>query len=135
MAITLATYRRWQMPPEARDCIFACCLHEHELARVLIHAFVVMPDHVHLLLTPLRGQANELFSLPEIMAGIKDASAHAVNHALDRRGKVWEKEYFDHIVRKGNMDAKFDYVVQNPVAMRLVQDPADYPWLWTNTDY
>src|SRR5438477_12950044 len=75
LAITLATYRRWQMPPVARDCVFACCLHEHELARVLMHAFVVMPDHAHLLLTPLRGPANEVFSVSEIMAGIKGASA------------------------------------------------------------
>jgi REP element-mobilizing transposase RayT len=100
-----------------------------------MHAFVVMPDHVHLLLTPLRGTANEVFSVSEIMAGIKGASAHGVNQALDRRGKVWEKEYFDHIVRKGNMDAKYDYVLQNAVAMKLVEHPADYPWLWTNPDY
>jgi hypothetical protein len=33
------------------------------------------------------------------------------------------------------MDAKFDYVIQNPVAMKLVELPADYPWLWTNPEY
>ena len=99
-----------------------------------MHAFVVMPDHVHLLLSPLWDQKGERYSIAEIMAGIKGSSAHAINRELGRKGKVWETEYFDHVVRKDNFGAKFQYVVFNPAAAGLVNDPYKYPWLWINRD-
>ena len=54
-----------------------------------------MPDHVHLIFTPLIDyEAMEVCSLAEIMDAIKGASAHKINHALQRKGRVWQAECF-----------------------------------------
>jgi len=135
LAVSFRTRGGLELPASARDVVYACCLREHEDARVLMHAFVVMRNHVHLLFTPLCDGTNERYAIAEIMAGIKGASAHRVNRLLGRCGRVWEPEYFDHVVRKGDFQAKFDYIVQNPVAARLVRVPRDYPWLWINPEY
>ena len=97
-----------------------------------MHAFVVMPDHVHLLFTPLWDENKERFCLAEIMSGIKGVSAHRINREIGRQGHIWQREFFDHVVRKGTMDAKLAYVVENPLYARLVDDPYDYPWLWVD---
>ena len=92
-----------------------------------------MPNHVHLLLTPVIGEDGPL-SIPEIMQGIKSASAHRINKLLGRRGKVWQDESFDRAVRHDeNPDCRVEYIMGNPVRAGLVQNPSDYPWLWRET--
>ncbi len=115
--------------------MFRTCLYEHEHARVFMYAFVVMPEHVHLLFTPLWDKNGERFSLAEIMNGIKGASAHAINKLLRRKGPVWEEEFFDHLLRDGHFAGKLQYVIDNPMYARLVDYPDDYPWLWVNPEY
>jgi REP element-mobilizing transposase RayT len=96
-----------------------------------MYAFVVMPEHVHLLFAPLWDANGERFGLAEIMSGIKGPSAHAINKLLKRRGHVWEEEYFDHALRKSEtIEGKMKYIWENPVLAGLVASPADYPWLW-----
>jgi len=91
-----------------------------------------MPDHVHLVLTPLTEEGRrEIFSLVRIMQSIKAASARAVNQELKRTGPVWQEESFDHVLRSSEgLDAKVEYVLQNPVRKGLVKDWRDYPWCW-----
>src|SRR5436305_15294498 len=97
--ITFCTYRRWVLPEIARQIALDCCLYDHDRSTTL-HACVVMPDHVHLILTPLVDNArNEIRSLASIMNAIKGASAHKMNRALGRTGKVWQTESFDHVLR------------------------------------
>jgi len=93
---------------------------------------VVMPDHVHMIFTPLIDyDAMEVYSLAKIMDAIKGASAHRVNKVLYREGRVWQTESFDHVLRSSeNLDAKVAYVLDNPVRRRLVNSPTEYPWLW-----
>jgi REP element-mobilizing transposase RayT len=93
---------------------------------------VIMPDHVHLIFTPwIDHLAMEVFSLAKIMDAIKSASAHRVNKALGRTGRVWQTESFDHVLRSSeSLDAKIAYLLGNPVRRGLVDVPADYPWLW-----
>jgi REP element-mobilizing transposase RayT len=77
----------------------------------VIHAVVVMPDHVHLLLTPLRDLDRNLCSLIEILQGIKGASAHSLNRVLRRSGPVWEEESFDHVLRSDeSFEQKVEYI-------------------------
>ncbi|MDA0364702.1 MAG: transposase [Chloroflexi bacterium] len=88
-----------------------------------VDAYVVMPDHVHLLVTPI-----EPWTLPRIMHGIKGTSAHAVNRALARRGPLWQDESFDHVIRSETdwLD-KRDYIHENPVAAGLSATAVGYP--------
>ena len=90
-----------------------------------------MPDHVHLVLTPLADARGETYGFSEILSGIKGASAHGVNKALGRRGRVWQVESFDRVLRTDEGVAqKVEYVCQNPVRAEIVATAEDYPWLW-----
>jgi len=107
------------------------CLHDN--GKLLdLRVAVVMPDHVHMIFTPLiNTEAMEIYSLGEIMDAAKGASSHMINKILDRKGPVWQAESFDHVLRSSeSLDAKIQYVLQNPVRRGLVTEWADYPWLW-----
>lgn len=96
-----------------------------------MHALVVMPDHVHLLLTPGRDSDGLPVSISEIMHGIKGASAHSVNKTLDRRGRVWQGESFDRVLRTDEkVREKGEYICRNPVRKGLVRFEDDYRWMW-----
>src|SRR5262249_8741574 len=93
-----------------------------------------MPDHVHLILTPLADDNGEI-SLLEIMQAIKSTSAHRINKYLGRKGHLWQEESFDHAMREvENTRAKIEYLPGNPVRAGLVASPHDYKWLWISTE-
>jgi REP element-mobilizing transposase RayT len=129
--LTFCTHQRWILPDIARDVALECCLHDNDL-KIDIAAVVVMPDHVHMIFTPLVNElAREVYSLGEIMDAIKGASAHKINQQLGRTGKVWQTESFDHVLRSSeNLDEKVQYILDNPVRKRLVSAWTQYPWLW-----
>ena len=88
-------------------------------------------DHVHLILSPLTDPDGVHFSLATIMNGMKGASAHAVNTALGRSGRVWQSESFDHILRSTeSARSKAEYVCANPVRAGLAATEDEYPWIW-----
>src|SRR5947209_13014161 len=104
--VTFRTRDKLILNPGARDLVLQHCLHEH-LSRIQLHAVVVMPNHVHLIFTPLRDEQGDSYTLGEIMNGIKGASAHSVNKLLQRRGSLWLDESFDRVLRSSDdLDAK-----------------------------
>lgn len=132
--ISFNTIRRWTLPDVARDIVLDCCLYQHgKMARV--HAIVVMPEHLHTILTPLPDKSEGPFSLLEITQNIKSVSAHRINRLLRRRGPVWLEESFDHILRSSeSLAEKVEYIRQNPIRRGLCRAPEEYPWLWVNPD-
>jgi REP element-mobilizing transposase RayT len=129
--VTFCTDRRWVLPEHVRSSVLDCCLHDN-LMKFDLRVAVVMADHVHMIFTPLvNDQAMEIYSLAEIMDAVKGASAHKINKALGRKGRVWQPESFDHVLRSSeNLDAKIIYVMENPVRAGFVRNATDYPWLW-----
>ena len=83
--------------------------------RYCLHAWCVMPNHVHLLVTPLRGNA-----LSRLVHGWKSFTARRINAARGSTGTVWATEYFDRKIRNERHfeDARF-YIEQNPVKAGL----------------
>jgi type I restriction enzyme R subunit len=80
-----------------------------------IHIAVVMPDHLHMIFTPLENE-KQTFSFDEIVGAIKGDSAHSVNKALKGSGTVWQDESFDHVIRHADsLEQKIQYVRGNPV--------------------
>jgi hypothetical protein len=72
-----------------------------------------------------------MYSLAELMDAVKGASAHGINKMLGRKGRVWQTESFDHVLRSSeNVDAKIAYVAENPVRRGLVKVSMDYRWVW-----
>jgi len=90
-----------------------------------------MPDHVHLVVSPLVEHDGRRYDVREIVKAIKSVSAHSVNRTLGVRGSLWQAGAFDRIVRATeDVEERIEYVRQNPVRKRLVKEPDDYPWLW-----
>jgi REP element-mobilizing transposase RayT len=129
--VTFCTFQRRILPDACRAIALQCCLHDNDLKHFL-HVAVVMPDHVHLIVTPLVNSGKrEIYSLAEIMGGIKGASAQLVNRELGRCGKVWQTESFDRVLRSSeSLDAKMAYTLDNPVRAGLVSKWDDYAWTW-----
>ena len=127
--ITYATWHRWILPDVARDLALQSCLRANG-RKYELYAAVARPDHVHLICLPL-ADTNGSISIPEITRTIKSESAHRINKALGRTGRVWQDESFDHILRGDeSLTKKMQYILDNPVRAGLVLEPQDYPWLW-----
>ena len=97
-------------------------------------AWVIMPNHVHLLF--------ELWTLPlgRLLKAWKGTSARVINEMLHREGRVWQEDYWDRYLRD---DAHFrkacHYIEWNPVKARLTPDPAAWAfssanprWRWSS---
>lgn len=84
-----------------------------ELAGYALDEFVIMPNHVHVLVAPAAGQ-----SLSEMVRTWKSVSAHRINKMLERRGALWQEESWDHIVRSPrHLDRYRQYIQNNPQAL------------------
>jgi REP element-mobilizing transposase RayT len=128
--VTFSTHKRRVLSPAARSVVLDCCTFVHKRT-AFVHIAVVMPDHVHLLLTPLQNEHGEAVPLGSILRTVKGVSARRVNQTLRRSGGVWQPESFDHLLRQEEfVDAKIAYIAQNPVRRGLVKYPRDYEWLW-----
>ena len=128
--ITFVTKFRWILPDWARELALRSCLYDHR-KRYELDVAVVMPDHVHIILTPLIDEKrHEMVSL-DIMRALKGSSGRAINQRRGWHGPVWQEESFDHVLRASeNLDAKIDYVLQNPVRKGLVRDWRQYAGGW-----
>jgi len=111
------------------EAVVACLRHD-EGVRYKMHCWVLMPDHVHMILRPLaRGEG--FVPVSEIMQALKGASAHSINRVLARRGSFWQDEYFDHEVRSDREYADLKhYVWCNPWRAGFVEHPKQWPWYW-----
>lgn len=128
--VTFCTGACSPLPESVRELVLWHCLHD-DGKKIRMHAAVVMPDHVHLLLTPLVDKTGYPNSLVAVLQSIKGASAHSINRALGTSGPVWQEESFDHVLRGDeSFGEKLEYIRQNPVRGGLVRKPKDYPWLW-----
>lgn len=131
-ATYFVTFRVWKypyLPPPARSIALRHCLFENG-RRIELHACVIMPTHLHLLFTALEDERGYPFSLAEIMKGIKGVSARNINKLLNRRGQLWQDESFDRIMRAGEFQDKFDYIIANPINAGLAERPGQYEWVW-----
>ena len=131
--ITFCTYRRWVLPDIARTITIETCLRSHQ-REYKLYAAVVMPDHVHLAISPYSKNGYTV-AIPEIMQTLKGVSAHQINRLLMRCGAVWQEESFDRALRREEaLDAKVLYMFENPVRAGLVRNPEEYQWFWRNKE-
>jgi len=78
-------------------------------------AYVIMPDHLHLLVQP-QGDSN----ISRFMASFKKHTARCINEHLGRKGAVWRKEFYDHMMRSyEHLDELVRYIHDNPVRRGL----------------
>ncbi|HEX8396804.1 MAG TPA: transposase, partial [Pyrinomonadaceae bacterium] len=90
--------------------------------RYRLLAWVVMPNHIHFLATPLEKQ-----SLSNIVQSLKIFTAKEANKLLNRQGKFWQSDYFDRYIRDYEHFTKVvSYIENNPVKARLCQSKSEW---------
>jgi hypothetical protein len=91
-------------------------LHHFDGERYWLGSYVIMPNHVHVLVRPIMEH-----KLPDILHSWKSFTAHAIGKAIGRSGALWQDESFDHIVRDERQLERFArYITDNPREARLV---------------
>ena len=114
----------------------ACWLRQPEIAQVVadalrffdgqryhLHAWCVMPNHVHIIVEPFTGH-----ELPTLLHSLKSFTAKAANRLLGRTGNFWQEEYYDHLIRdEGDYAHVIHYLLDNPANAGLV----NWPWVWS----
>jgi len=99
-------------------------LMEYEGQTHLFHSWVVMPNHVHVLVE-LTGSVP----LGQLVEDWKAVSAKAINRHLNRTGPVWQEDFFDRFIRdQYHYDNTVRYITLNPVKGGLVKNPGHYRW-------
>jgi putative transposase len=89
-----------------------------------VHAYVLMTNHVHLLVTP-RGEAG----ISNMMKGIGERYVPYFNRKHGRTGTLWEGRFRSNIVQsEGYLFSCYRYIELNPVRAGMVAAPGDYPW-------
>jgi putative transposase len=89
-----------------------------------VHAYVLMTNHVHLLVTPLSD-----FALSQVMQSVGRRYVRYINHEYGRSGTLWEGRYKASLVdRDEYLLACQRYIEMNPVRAGMVAHPGDYPW-------
>ena len=119
--ITTATYNRRRLfQVEANALLLIDTLqHYGKEGNYKLHAFVVMPDHIHLLLTP------QVITIERTMQLIK----RGFSRRIESKFPVWQRGFTDRRMRDRDDFLKHrDYIHHNPVRARLCQRPEDYPY-------
>jgi REP element-mobilizing transposase RayT len=111
--------------PEAAD-LMARALQFREGVRYTLACWCVMPNHVHVQLQPLPG-----FALAGIVGAWKSFTVPAINAALGRKGALWGREYYDHLIRnESERERAIAYIRDNPAKAGL----RDWKWVYVSGD-
>ena len=109
---------------ENAEILLATLFHYRDAGAYLLHEFVVMPEHLHLLLTPCATT-----TLERAVQLIKGGSSHRIHEQRERRSEVWQKGFYDWTVRDiADWNAKVEYIRMNPVRARLVALAEEWPY-------
>jgi putative DNA methylase len=92
--------------------------------RYRLFAWVVMPNHVHLLMRRFKS-----YGLSAILHSLKSYTAHEANKMLQRTGQFWNEDYFDRYIRnEEHFYQTVQYIENNPVKARLCANQGDWPF-------
>jgi REP element-mobilizing transposase RayT len=95
--------------PDVRQIVVQALGH-FDGTRYRLHTWVVMPNHAHVVVTPLVE-----YKLSDILQSWKSFTSKAINKLLGRTGMLWQKESFDHIVRSADsLEQIYAYILANP---------------------
>ena len=109
--------------PDIAQIVVASIHKGVDLSHYELEAYVVMANHVHLLIQPR-------IAPDRLLKSLKGASAREANRLLNRTGEpFWRKESYDHWVRNQSEFEKIRrYIENNPVTAGWVRNSEDYPW-------
>jgi putative transposase len=106
--------------PTTSAAIFKAALHYQDAHRWYCEILLLMPDHLHMLVsTPWN------MEMAKVVGSWKQW--------LSREYRIkWQENFFDHRLRRDESgEQKWHYIRDNPVRAGLVENPEDWPWIWT----
>jgi REP element-mobilizing transposase RayT len=108
--------------PEIARCV-ADAIRQGSESNYTLHAWVIMPNHVHLLITPR-------IPVRILMQKLKGSTARTANLILGRTGlPFWQSESYDRLVRNADEFRRIEsYIMNNPVRAGLAAAPGEYTW-------
>lgn len=120
-----------------------CLLKEPKIARIIVdallsyngqkyvlHAWTIMPNHVHVLFT-----IDKSSDFSSIIQKWKGYSAFHANRVLQRSGAFWQPEYFDRLIRSPRQfEFYVRYIFNNPIKAGLCQKVFHWPWSGSSSD-
>jgi putative transposase len=97
--------------------------HYRREGKFLLHEFVVMPDHFHLVMTPTG------ISIERAMQFIKGGFSYCVKRELSLSCEIWERGYIDHRIRDaGDYSHHVEYTCANSVKARMTLTAEEFPY-------
>ena len=113
----------WLSQPEIAETVENALLF-FEGQRYGLETWVVMPNHVHALFTPMAAH-----SFSEILHSWKSYTSNAANRLLGRSGEFWYPDYYDRFIRdEQHFVRAVEYIEMNPVVAGLCLRPEDWPY-------
>lgn len=98
--------------------------HYRDEGNFKLHAFVLMPDHFHILLTP-----SQRITLERAVQLIKGGSSRKIRQELLYRFPIWQTGFDDHRIRsRADFDERVRYIHDNPAQARLAERPERYAY-------
>ncbi len=119
----------WLQQPEIAHIVMDS-LHFLDRRQYDLDHYCIMSNHVHLVFTPLV-LAGRQVAVQRIMHSLKRHTAQKANELLERQGRFWNNESYDHVVRdEAELNRIRRYVLNNPVKAGLVDEPEEWPYSW-----
>jgi len=122
--ITVTEGRAPVFTDERNACVVLDALQFLRRRRAYLLGYVLMPDHLHALILP-----REPWGISQVVKTVKGYSARLINLASGRRGKLWQEEFYERVIRgEAHLLDAVAYLHANPVVAGMVDDPADYAY-------
>jgi len=116
--------------------IVAESLHFFDKVRYDLSAYCIMPNHVHLIIKPYEENNDKPYALQKIMHSIKSYTANQCNEILNKTGQFWNYENYDHLIRdEKDFYRCLQYVIDNPVKARLVNEWNEWKYTYVSKDF
>ena len=113
---------------EIAETVLESLEHYHRRGEYLLHEYVLMPDHLHVMITP-----SATNSLEKAMQFIKGGSSFRLNQQRGQKINLWNAGFHDWTIRDtADWNSKADYIHQNPVKAGLVERAEDWPYSSAN---
>jgi putative transposase len=107
-----------------RERLFSLLLEHAQRSKVAVHAYVLMDNHFHLLLTPETGEG-----IPQMMQSVGRSYVRYFNIRHARTGTLWEGRYRCSLIETEKyLLACMAYIDLNPVRAGMVSEPVEFPW-------
>jgi putative transposase len=104
--------------------VINCLKGERKRADFLVYVYCLMPDHLHLLLSP----PGDGLSVSQFIGGFK-SKANRIAWEFGVKGKLWQGRFYDHVLRKKEkMNVIGEYILNNPVRKGLADDWRKYQY-------